>query len=168
MAFVPITGPIVADTVYINNTLVAKDVGATFPEVTPITADLQVMGTLSIPIWQLLEDMEASITKVGTDMGLSKMVVAETVNAEFRWVHTSTDANGNTKNVGCKAFFKMIPKLIPGTEFAVGEASENEVTFTVLRYQVFIDGQEAWLIDRLSGIVRINGNDYSSNVNSML
>lgn len=44
MPFVPITGPIVADTVYANNALVAKDVGATFPEVTPITADLQVDG----------------------------------------------------------------------------------------------------------------------------
>ena len=168
MPFVPITGPIVADTVYANNALVAKDVGATFPEVTPITADLQVMGTLSLPVWQLLEDMELAITKIGTDMGLANMMKAEAMNLEFRWVHTSTDANGITKNVGCKAFFKAMPKVLPGVEFAVGEASENEATFTILRYQVFIDGQEAWLIDRLASIVRIAGNDYTTNVNSLL
>lgn len=71
MAFVNVTGPVVAETVYANNKLVAKDVELTLPAVTPTTADVQAMGTMSIPIPQLLENMELSITKIGTDLGLS-------------------------------------------------------------------------------------------------
>lgn len=168
MPFVNITGPIIANSIYVSGELVARDVAITFPEVAPITADVQATGTMSLPIWQLLEDMEMSITKIGVDMKLSKMLMAENLNLEIRWAHTDTDAGANTNTVGCKAFLKVIPKVIPGAELAIGEPTENEVTYTVTRYQVFVDGAEAWLVDRLSGIVRINGKDYTSGVNSLL
>ena len=38
-------GPILADTVYINGVLVAKDVTITLPAVTHVTADYKAMGT---------------------------------------------------------------------------------------------------------------------------
>lgn len=60
----------VANTAYVDNTLVARDVAITLPEVTPQTSDTQAMGTLSLPIWQLLENMELAITKIGLDLGL--------------------------------------------------------------------------------------------------
>lgn len=168
MPFVNITGPILGTTIYINNTLVAKDAAVTLPEVTPITADIQAMGTMSLPMWQLLEDMELAITKIGIDKGMSKMLKPEALAVEIRWAQPDIDANASQKNVGCKAFIKAIPKIIPGTEFAVGEATENEVTMMVTRYQVFVNGEELWLIDRLAGIVRVDGSDYSSGVNSLL
>ena len=46
-AFVNICGPVVADTAYSNGSLVARDVAITLPEVTPLTADLQAMGTFT-------------------------------------------------------------------------------------------------------------------------
>lgn len=168
MPFVDITGPIVSDTVYVDNALVAKDVSISMPEVAAITADIQAMGTMSLPIWQLIDDMELAITKIGADKGLSKMIKPQNLPLEVRWVQTITDANGVTKNVGCKAFFKCIPKVIPGLELAVGESSEIEVTATVMRYQLFVNGEEIFLIDRMAGIVRINGTDYTSGVSSLL
>ena len=51
MSFVNICGPVVADTIYSDGKLVARDVSVTLPEITPMTADLQAMGTFSIPIW---------------------------------------------------------------------------------------------------------------------
>lgn len=167
-AFVPISGPIVANTGYVNNALVARDIAATLPEVTPTTVDVQAMGTWGLPIWQLLEDMEFSITKIGVDMGLRAMIKPEPLNLELRFVQTVTDANANTKNVGCKAFLKGIPKTIPGIGVEIGSASENECTYSITRYQLMVDGVEMILIDRLAGILRIAGKDYAAELGNLL
>ena len=50
----------------------------------------------------------------------------------------------------------------------MGDASENEVTISVIRYNLFVDGQEMFLIDRLAGIARIAGTDYAAGLSSML
>ena len=165
--FVNISGPVIGTTAYCNNKLVARDVAITLPEVTPLTADLAAMGTLTLPIWQLLEHMETAITKIGADMGLREIIKPDMKPIEFRWAQTVTDANGVTKNVGCKAFIKGIPNKIPGIGLTVGEPSENECTIATTRYNLFVDGVEMFLIDRLAGVVRIGGKDYSD-INSFL
>lgn len=167
-AFVNISGPVVADTVYSDGKLVARDVAITLPEVTPITADLPAMGTMSLPIWQQLENMEATITKTGTDEGLRALIKPDMKPLEARWVQTVTDADGKTKNVGCKAFIKGIPNKIPGVGVTVGETSENECTIMVTRYALFVNGAEMFLVDRLAGIIRIDGKDYAGDISSML
>ena len=166
--FVPINGPVVADTVYCDNKLVARDVSATLPEVTATTADLQAMGTLSLPIWQLIENMETAITKIGVDMGFASLIKPDMKAIELRWAQTVTDANGKTKNVGCKAFIKGIPNKIPGVGLEVGSASEGEVTLTTTRYRLVVDGNEICLVDKLAGICKINGTDYAGGIKSLL
>lgn len=165
--FVPINGPVVADTAYSDGELVARDVGITLPEVAAQTADLMAMGTMSMPIWQLIENMETAITKIGVDKGLSKLIKPDMKPLEFRWPQTVTDADGITKTVSCKAFIRGIPNKIPAIGIAVGEAGENEVTIMTTRYSLFVDGKEMFLIDRLAGIVRIDGKDYAD-ISSML
>ena len=165
--FVNICGPVIGVTAYANGKLVARDVAITLPEIVPVTADLQAMGTFSLPIWQLLEHMETAITKIGADMGLRDIIQPDMKPLEFRWAQTVTDANGTTKNVGCKAFIKGIPNKIPGISLTVGEASENECTIATTRYNLFVDGQEMLLVDRLAGVVRIAGKNYAD-INSLL
>lgn len=165
--FVNICGPVIGTTVYSNGKLVARDTAITLPEITPVTADLAAMGTFSLPIWQLLENLETAITSIGVDLGLRELITPDMKPLEFRWVQTVTDANGTTKNVGCKAFIKGIPNKIPGIGLTVGEASENETTIATTRYNLFVDGQEMFLIDRLAGIVRIAGKNYAD-MNSLL
>ncbi len=167
MKFVNICGPVIGTTAYSEGKLVARDTAITLPEVTPVTADLAAMGTLSLPIWQLLENMETAITKIGADMGLRSLIKPDMKPLEFRWVQTVTDANGNTKNVGCKAFIKGIPNKIPGIGITTGEVSENECTIATTRYNLFVDGVEMFLIDRMAGIVRIAGKNYAD-IDSLL
>ena len=57
-------GPILADTVYINGVLVAKDVTITLPAVTHVTADYKAMGTYTAPMTGQIEGMEAAGNKV--------------------------------------------------------------------------------------------------------
>ena len=168
MAFLNINGPIVADTVYSENQLVAKDVEFTLPEVAPVMVDVEAMGTMSVPLWARLDNMELSVTKVGLDKGLRKLLRPNLKPLEFRFPQEVIDANGNTKIVACKAFIKGMNTTIPGIGITPGETSSNELTFMVTRYQLFADGKEVLLIDRLASIVRIDGKDYTSGLRSML
>ena len=166
--FVPKNGPVVADTVYCDNNLVARDVAVTLPEVSAMTVDIQAMGTMSVPVWPMIENMETSVNMIGADSRLRRVIKPDMKPLEFRWVQTVTDANGKTKNVGCKAFIKGQPTKIPGISLEVGSQTEGEVTIMTTRYNLFVDGKEVLLIDRLAGICRVAGKDYAGNIDSML
>ena len=161
-------GPILADTVYVDGKLVAKDVTVTLPGVTPVTADFRAMGTMNMPILGQIEAMEAAITKIGIDLGLRTLVKLESKTIEFRWAQDVKTSDGSTKTEGCKAFIRAMPKTIPGLSVDPGSASENELTFAVSRYQLFVDGAEFWLIDQLNQIMRIDGVDYCKTIRSLL
>ena len=159
--FVPISGPVVGDTYYVEGNLVARDVSVTLPEVAPLTADLKAMGTYTMPVWQLIEHLESAITKIGLDLGLRSALTPDAKSHEVRWVQTITDEHGNTRNVGCKAFMRGTPANLPEVGLEVGSPSEHETRVALTRYQLMVDGAEMWLIDRLAGIVRINGKNYA-------
>ena len=161
-------GPILADTVYVDGKLVAKDVTVTLPGVTPVTADFRAMGTMTMPILGQIEAMEAAITKIGIDLGLRTLVKLESKTIEFRWAQDVKTSDGSTKTEGCKAFIRAMPKTIPGLSVDPGAASENELTFAVSRYQLFVDGAEFWLIDQLNQIMRIDSVDYCKTIRSLL
>lgn len=161
-------GAILADTVYNDGVLVAKDVAITLPAVNMATADLKAMGTMSMPMPGQIEAMEASITKIGTDKGLRKLVKFESKTLEFRWVKDVKTADGSSKVVGHKAFLRVVPKSIPGLGVDPGNMIESEIPFAVTRYQLFVDGEEYWLIDQLNQILRVDGVDYCKNIRSLL
>lgn len=165
--FVNINGPIVADTVRAEGNLVARDTKLTLPAVVPKTVDLSAMGTLTMPIWQLIENMEANITKIGIDLGLSSVLTPGLRSLEVRWVQTVTDADGQTRNVGCKAFLRGMVANLPEIGLEVGAVGEHGIPVMLTRYNLFVDGTEMWLIDRLAGKVRINGVEYAD-LSSML
>lgn len=166
--WIDIRGPILADTVYCDNNLVAKDVGFTIPGASFMSAEIKAMGTMSVPLVGLLEHMELKITKVGVDIGLAKMSKLEKQNFEFRWVQNVSKADGSQSSEGCKAFIRTMPGNFPSIGIEVGNASENEMTYGVTRVQIFVGGKEILCIDRLSQILRINGKDYMSDINSLL
>ena len=163
-----IKGPVVADTVYADNTLVAKDVAFTLPGVEFMTADVQAMGNMSVPLIGLIENMELSITKIGIDKGLSRMNRLEKQNFEFRWVQNIVNSDGSTSVEGCKAFIRTMPGSFPETGVEVGSAPEHENTYNVTRMQIYAAGVEIICVDRLSQILRINGKDYMSKINNLL
>lgn len=166
--FMDIKGPVVADTVYCDNQLVAKDTAFTLPGIEFMTADVQAMGNMTVPLIGLLENMELSITKIGLDKGLSRMNRLEKQNIEFRWVQNVVKADGSQSVEGCKAFVRTLPAAIPEIGVEVGSAPENENTYNVTRMQIFVGGTEFLLVDRLNQILRINGKDYYKQIKSLL
>ena len=161
-------GPILADTVYINGVLVAKDVTITLPAVTHVSYDSKAMGTYTAPMTGQIEGMEAAISKIGIDKGLRSMVQLESKTLEVRWAQDVKQADGSTKTEGCKAFLRCVSKGIPGLNVDPGNASENEIALAVSRYQLFVAGNEYWLIDQLNTIMRVGGVDYAKDIRSDL
>lgn len=163
-----ITGAVVADTVYVDNALAGRDVAFTLPGLNFLTADVQAMGTMAIPIIGQLENMELAITKVGTDKGIGKMNKLQKQNLEFRWVQNKVKTDGSMETAGCKAFVRTLPTSFPEIGVEMGSATEHENKYGVSRIQLFVDGEEILCVDRLSQILRINGVDYMSKINSLL
>lgn len=163
-----IKGPVVADTVYADDVLVAKDTSFTLPGLEFMTADVQAMGNMTVPLIGLLENMELAITKIGIDNGLGRMNRLEKQNFEFRWVQNVVKSDGSTSVEGCKAFVRTMPGSISELGVEVANASENENTYNVTRMQVYANGVEIMCVDRLSQILRVNGVDYMSKTNNLL
>ncbi|MCL2549176.1 MAG: phage major tail tube protein [Symbiobacteriaceae bacterium] len=166
--WIDIHGPITADSVYVEGSLAARDVGITLPAVTPTTADYTAMGTLSLPVWSNLEAMQVTISQRGINQGLRAMLGGKAKEIEVRWLQEVLGSDGNSKKQGCKAFLRVVPMGIPGLGLEMGSPSDNDVVFAVLRYRLIIDGVEAWLIDRLNQKLVIGGVDYYSQVASFL
>lgn len=163
-----IKGPVIADTVYADSSLVAKDVAFTLPGLEFVTADVQAMGTMTVALIGLLENMELSITKIGIDQGLSRLNRLQKQNLEFRWVQNVVGSDGSSTPEGCKAFVRTTPGNIGEIGVEVGSASEVENTYNVTRMQVYAGGVEVMCVDRLAGILRVNGTDYYSQISSLL
>jgi len=166
--WIDLKGPIVANTAYVDGQLVAKDVTATLPPVTPKTADYKAMGTMTLPMLGQIDSMELTITKIGIDLGLARLARFKRMDIELRWVQDAMQSDGSVKPEGCKAFLRAIAKGIPGIGLETGNPSENELTHEVTRYQLYVGGAELWLIDRLAQIMRIAGTDYYRDISSLL
>lgn len=165
-----IRGPINADTTYIDGALVARNTTIKLPEVTHVVASVEAaLGEHEVPLYGLVESMESTIQKVGADEGLAKMLTMEPKTFEHRWVQQVTKADGSSDTEGCKAFIRGVPKIaIPSIELKPGESAELDIPLSVSRYQLFVGGKEICLIDKLSGICRIQGQDYAEKVNTLL
>ena len=166
--FINIKGAVLADTVYSDGELVAKDVNVTLPSVNYMTAEHKAMGTVELPMLGQIEAMEASVTKKGYDAGLATLAQPEAKNLEIRFVQDVVTAEGVSQPEGCKAFLRAVPKTLPGSDLEPGATGDTQVTFAVTRYQLIVGGKELCLVDQLKGIQRINGKDYAKSINSLL
>lgn len=166
--FIPIKGAVLANTVYKDGELVAKDVTVTLPTVTHLTAEHKAMGNIELPILGQIEAMEAAVTKKGYDAKLAALAMPEASNLEFRFVQDVIDADNVSKPESCKAFMRVVPKLLPGSDLEPGAVGDTQITFAVTRYQLIVGGQEICLIDQLKNIQRINGKDFAKSINSLL
>lgn len=160
---------IIADSVYSDNRLVARDVAVTLPEINHVMAEISAGGPTEIPITSWIEAMELSITHKGIDsIGIARLSRQQRQSIEIRFVEDMMRVDGTKRVAGCKAFLTAIPKGIPALEIELGEVPENEQLFGVIRYQLFVDNREQFCIDKFNDIFRVDGFDYSESIEQML
>lgn len=168
MKHINIVGGVVADTVYCNGELVGKDINVTLPTITHKTSEISAMGSVDMPLIGLIEAMETSVTQKGISKQLAKLSKLGKNELEVRFVQNVIDADGVAKAEGCKAFMRVISKVLPGVDLELGTASDAQVTYSVTRYQLIVGGEEVCLVDQLNTQLRINGVDYTKEIKSLL
>ena len=103
---------VIADVMLINKKKAAEDVTFELPSVAFQTADVAAMGTLSIPLVGLLDDMTMTITKVGVDKGYGTMITPEKLAIEFRWVQDVVNGDGSVTQ-GLQGVYQCDPSGDP-------------------------------------------------------
>ena len=169
MKALDVRGPISADTAYVAGELVARNVTLTLPEITHVLGTFKTaLGEQEIPLYGLTESMEATIQKIGTDLGLAKICELKSQEYEFRWVQQVVRTSGKLEAGGCRAYLRAVPKIVPAIEVNPGDSVELDIPLAVTRYQLFCEGQEICLVDKMAGICRIYGQDYASSLSNLL
>jgi len=126
------------------------------------------MVMIEFPVPTQLEAMELAMTKQGIDKELGPLADMRSQDLEVRWVHDLMKSDGTTEPEGCKAFLRCLSKGLPGLSVEPGSPSENEIALSVLRYQLFVGGEEIVLADKLNCILRVNGVSYTDALDSLL
>lgn len=168
MVFVPKSVTVEASSVYVGSTCVGNNLKITLPEVTPSTTDVDgLMGTMSVPLLNTLEDMEATVTKVGTDENTYLLTSPGTKDITAKWVQDRVSSDGTVTPVGCSAQLKCMPKVYsPEEELEIGSATESDIAFSVYEYKKTVDGKVVFWVNRLTSTLKVwNGKelkDYSS------
>lgn len=160
-------GAVLATKVLCNNITVAEDVNITLPDITFITAEVNGLGKINVPTC-LTEAMQATVSSVGMDSGFFKMLGPQSKTFEYRFVKNCLETSGDTSIKGYKAFIRGIASNVPGGTVEPGSSWSGDVTFEITRYQLYCDGVEEILIDKLKGICKINGVDYAKEMQSLL
>lgn len=161
-------GAVVGSSVYIDDRLVAENVTFTPPTVGFASSEVQALGTVSLPVYPLPEALEASVDFVGTDRGFMEALKPQMMELQFRWAAEFQGTDGSKRLAGHKLFLRGCPSSIPGPGVAMGEAGTNQVTFQCVYAALFIDGEEAYSIDKITGPVRIGGVDVTAELQSLL
>lgn len=168
MAFLDFKGPVQGCNVYINGALVGKDADVTLPELTFLVDTVRAMGNLDIPNYAMLETMEATISKKGADREMVKLATPGTQIVEVRFVLQSMDANGFTLTTPYKAYLTCMAKGVPSLAVVPGDPINVDITYTVIRYQLFINGEESILADKFKDQLVVDGIDFRAEVNKAL
>lgn len=161
---IAIPGTIEAVTVYAKNDagileLVGRNEKVTLPEITRMTFDQKMAGgTQAIPS-NLIEDMETSMAKNGTDENMARYINAKDI--EYRWVQTLTETDGTVRNIGYKVMMTTASVTVnPGAEIDVGSGTENDLTKKALSYTLYRDGVEIINVNKITGECTILGKKY--------
>lgn len=162
-------GAILATSVYSGGTQIGVNVSVTLPEVAPETTEVTAAGgSIELPVLTKLQAMEASVTKQGIDREWLQALTPEPQDLIANFVQQSVSPDGTSKPEHIKAFMRVVPKVIPGIEASYGEASENEITFSVFSYRLTVNGSTYLHADPVKGIYKVNGKDYMGGITSML
>ncbi len=162
MNYVEITGAVEGTSVYADDVAVARNATVKLPEITRVAYTQKTALGEQEFLTNLLESMEASVTKIGIDINSMRLAIAKKL--EYRWVQSGVNSEGVTRNYGCKAIMRIQAATpVPGGEMEVGSVSENEHTYKVLVYTLYIDGQEVINVNRLTGKCNIFGVNYDVN-----
>lgn len=166
-------GAVKADAIYVKVNGVtdpfpaAANVEVTLPEITHPTYTTQSTGDMEIPDQTRVNSMTTTISAPtgGERIKLSGEGVQEYI---IRFALEVEQANGLFEIRPFTAYISGIIAQRSGQSLTVGDVPSSEITINTFKYRLLEGDKELYNIDKLAGIVRINGVDYRARLNEMV
>lgn len=158
--------------VYINNEKANDVMSVELPEIEFTTDEISgggIIGKIDMPSQCSPESMEATIKLRNTANSTTYNKLTNGGNIEIRWATDIVDSTtGLPDLIGNKVFMTGTPKTISDGTIESGAAQEAEITYELTTFKKMISGVTVLDIDKLNGVLKIGGKDYSSKLNSLL
>lgn len=146
---------------------VTMDAEITLPSIEHPTQTMQAMGDTDIVDQTRVNSMTTQIS-VETGVQAAKLFGYGVQNYVIRWAQELKQANGNFRLVPFIAYISGTPQSSGGEQVSPGNNTTTQVTINTLKYRLLSDGKEIKFVDKLAGVLRINGVDYREELNAML
>lgn len=163
-------GPIIANSTYVNGKRVQTNSKFSLPVLQSITAEIPVMGKLSVPLLGLFEDAEHKTIFDRLDEAVMEAYAPYDTTIEHRYVQVEIDgADGKERDVPYKVFIEGKSKVaLPSTENESGTVPEYECIRTVKGIFIYREGKELFAFNRFKRIYRVLGKDYYRDIEQYL
>lgn len=164
-----INGAIQRTSVYADGQLLAFNTTVTLPDITPTLAELLgAGGTFEMPVYSKLDPMECTVTVSGTSGPLFDACKPGKHELQVNLPQAKVQLDGSYSTSIIKAYLTVLPKMIPGGDYAWGEVKENSVTFSVVAYKITVDGETKFDVNVLSGDFESVGSDVNAEVKPLI
>lgn len=158
--------------VYINNEKANDVMEVELPEIEFTTDEISgggIVGKIDMPSIFSPESMESTIKLRNTADSSTYKKLINGGSIEVRWATDIVDSTtGLPDLVGNKVFMTGIPKTISDGTLESGAAQEAEITYELTTFKKMISGVTVLDVDKLNGVLKLGGNDYSSKLSSLL
>lgn len=144
------------------------DSSVTLPQVSFPTNTIQAMGGFDIPDQTRIEPMTCTIS---VEAGVESNELIQSGNASYiiRWGQEVTKPDGTIGLDKWEAFVSGVVASSPAPSLEVGQSGTSDITINVSRYRlVYNDVNELYAIDRIAGILRINGKNLRAPLDAIL
>lgn len=147
--------------------IIVDETEISLPQITHPTYTQPMMGDTDMPDQTRVNSMT---TGIGAELSIlqSKVMGYGVKEYLFKWAQEMKKADGTFGIVGFSAYIAGIPSEDVTGTVRVGETLIGTVNVSTLKYRLVCDGTELRYVDKRTGILRINGEDYRREVNKKL
>ena len=143
------------------------DASVTLPEIAFPTMTIASMGESTIPDQFRASDMQITVSCTN-GKAIKKMFRKGLQTFVFRFAEQIQAVDGTVGLVGFSGMFSGFIQSKAAESLAVGEQRQSDATFAVQRYILFEGTEELVNIDRIGGVLRINGEDFRGVLDALL
>lgn len=147
--------------------IIVDQTAITLPQITHPTYSQQMMGDTDLPDQSRVNPMT---TGVEADLSIihSKMLGYGVKEYLFKWAQQIKKEDGSLAVVGFSAYVAGIPSEDVGATVRVGEDGRGTMNIATLKYRLVCEDKELRFVDRRSGTLKINGEDFRREIEALL
>lgn len=143
------------------------DAEVTLPQIVHPSYTMQCMGDM-----ELADQTRVNAMTTGINCELSvihsKLLGKGVQSYVIRWAQEVKRDNGVFDLVPFVAYISGIPREDVSATVRPGESTTGTINIDTVKFRLVEDGTEIRYVDRLAGILKINGVDYRAEINAML